>query len=214
MAPQATASTGGLPGLRKRRRRWLSPMVAALSIGEFNLSNLLVGFQNRTYPVVLLQAFYGATGFACAATVILLLLASLAASLCGAEMHAIGNPQVQARSLYEGSAMPVDSQIECDTVDESHQAQITVFAKLPKINIPTPVGNYNPDWAVLVVGEDGRERLYFVVETKGGLFSDALRPIEEGKIKCGKAHFTALAVGESPAEYVVERSVEGLLSRL
>lgn len=56
-------------------------MVAALSIGEFNLSNLLAGFQNRTYPVVLLQAFYGATGFACAATVILLMLASLSALL-------------------------------------------------------------------------------------------------------------------------------------
>lgn len=54
-------------------------IVAALSIGEFNLSNLLVGFQNRTYPIVLLQAFYGATGFACAATVVLLLLAGVAA---------------------------------------------------------------------------------------------------------------------------------------
>jgi len=54
-------------------------MVAAISIGEFGLSNLLTGFQNRTYPVVLLQAFYGATGFACAATVILLLLASASA---------------------------------------------------------------------------------------------------------------------------------------
>lgn len=54
-------------------------MVAAISIGEFGLSNLLSSFQNRTYPVVLLQAFYGSTGFACAATVILLLLASIAA---------------------------------------------------------------------------------------------------------------------------------------
>lgn len=54
-------------------------MVAALSVGEFQLSNLLVSFQNRTYPVVLLQAFYGATGFACAATVVLLLLAAAAA---------------------------------------------------------------------------------------------------------------------------------------
>lgn len=54
-------------------------MVAAISVGEFNLSNLLTGFQSRTYPVVLLQAFYGATGFACAATVILLLLASASA---------------------------------------------------------------------------------------------------------------------------------------
>jgi putative spermidine/putrescine transport system permease protein len=58
-------------------------VVAALSIGEFQLSNLVAGFLNRTYPVVLLQAFYGATGFACAATVVLLALA-LAASVTGA----------------------------------------------------------------------------------------------------------------------------------
>lgn len=56
-----------------------SILVAALSIGEFQLTNLIAGFLHRTYPIVLLQAFYGATGFACAATVILLLLALLAA---------------------------------------------------------------------------------------------------------------------------------------
>lgn len=55
-------------------------MVAALSIGEFQLSNLISGFLYRPYPVVLLQAFYGATGFACAATVILLVLALLASA--------------------------------------------------------------------------------------------------------------------------------------
>lgn len=54
-------------------------MVAALSIGEFQVSNLVSGFLSRPYPVVLLQAFYGATGFACAATVVLLALALLAA---------------------------------------------------------------------------------------------------------------------------------------
>lgn len=53
-------------------------MVAALSIGEFQLSNLIAGFLSRPYPVVLLQAFYGATGFACAATMVLLLLAMVA----------------------------------------------------------------------------------------------------------------------------------------
>jgi putative spermidine/putrescine transport system permease protein len=58
-------------------------IVTALSIGEFQFSNLISGFLNRTYPVVLLQAFYGATGFACAATVILLTLA-LTASVMGA----------------------------------------------------------------------------------------------------------------------------------
>jgi putative spermidine/putrescine transport system permease protein len=52
--------------------------VAALSIGEFQISNLISGFLSRTYPVTLLQAFYGATGFACAATVVLLVLATLA----------------------------------------------------------------------------------------------------------------------------------------
>lgn len=58
-------------------------IVTALSIGEFQFSNLISGFLNRTYPVVLLQAFYGATGFACAATVMLLTLA-LTASVLGA----------------------------------------------------------------------------------------------------------------------------------
>ena len=58
-------------------------IVVALSIGEFQFSNLVAGFLSRTYPVVLLQAFYGATGFACAATVILLALA-LVASVSGA----------------------------------------------------------------------------------------------------------------------------------
>lgn len=52
--------------------------VAALSIGEFQMSNLIAGFLSRPYPVVLLQAFYGATGFACAATVVLLMLATIA----------------------------------------------------------------------------------------------------------------------------------------
>ena len=56
-----------------------SIIVVALSIGEFQFSNLVAGFLNRTYPVVLLQAFYGATGFACAATVLLLFLAFMAA---------------------------------------------------------------------------------------------------------------------------------------
>lgn len=65
--------------------------VAALSIGEFQLSNLISGFLSRTYPVVLLQAFYGATGFACAATVVLLLLATLASLTSGLTAQFAGN---------------------------------------------------------------------------------------------------------------------------
>lgn len=71
-----------LPSLRQSILAGLI-IVAALSIGEFQFSNLIAGFLSRTYPVVLLQAFYGATGFACAATVILLALA-LVASVGGA----------------------------------------------------------------------------------------------------------------------------------
>jgi putative spermidine/putrescine transport system permease protein len=69
-------------------------IVAALSIGEFQFSNLVSGFLSRTYPVVLLQAFYGATGFACAATVVLLALA-LTASVTGA-LSARGTTRLSA----------------------------------------------------------------------------------------------------------------------
>jgi len=55
--------------------------VGALSIGEFQLSNLIAGFLNRTYPIVLLQSFYNASGFACSATVVLLLLSTVASLL-------------------------------------------------------------------------------------------------------------------------------------
>jgi putative spermidine/putrescine transport system permease protein len=75
-----------LPNLRQSLISGLV-MVAAISVGEFSLSNLLTSFQNRTYPVVLLQAFYGSTGFACAATVILLLLAGTAAFLSSVSLR-------------------------------------------------------------------------------------------------------------------------------
>ena len=70
--------------------------------------------------------------------------------------------------------------------------EVKVYAKLPGwFKIDTPLGSYNPDWAVLVE-MDEQERLYFVVETKGNLFSDALRPTEQAKIDCGREHFKAL----------------------
>lgn len=70
--------------------------------------------------------------------------------------------------------------------------EVKVYAKLPGwFKIDTPLGCYNPDWAVLVEN-DGQERLFFVVETKGSLFTDALRPAEQAKIDCGREHFKAL----------------------
>jgi type III restriction enzyme len=89
---------------------------------------------------------------------------------------------------------------------------VRVYAKLPGwFKVPTPLGSYNPDWAVLVE-KDGAERLYLVVETKGSLFMDDLRDRESAKIECGKAHFAALSVKEEPVGYRVARTVEDMLA--
>lgn len=91
---------------------------------------------------------------------------------------------------------------------------VKVYAKLPSwFKVPTPLGSYNPDWAVLVDSDDG-ERLYLVVETKGTTHTDELRPAEEDKIKCGRAHFEALAAGDSPARYKVATSLDELLAQV
>jgi type III restriction enzyme len=90
---------------------------------------------------------------------------------------------------------------------------VKVYAKLPGwFKIPTPLGTYNPDWAVLVE-KDGAELLYFVVETKSSLFTDDLRDKESAKIECGKAHFKALAVGENPAEFLTARNIDDLMAK-
>ena len=73
--------------------------------------------------------------------------------------------------------------------------EVKLFAKLPGwFKIKTPIGNYNPDWAILV-GEDGEEKMYLVVETKGTIEYLGNRPTESFKIQCGKEHFKALNNG-------------------
>ncbi len=77
--------------------------------------------------------------------------------------------------------------------------------------MPTPLGSYNPDWAVLIDSGEG-ERLYLVVETKGSLFAGDLRGTEGARIKCGKAHFDALGVAEPSARYEVARNLDDLFA--
>lgn len=90
---------------------------------------------------------------------------------------------------------------------------VKVFAKLPGwFRVPTPLGSYNPDWAILVE-EDGAERFYFVVETKGSLFSEDLRGKENAKIACGKAHFAALRHGNKPVQFVTASQLDDVLGR-
>lgn len=71
--------------------------------------------------------------------------------------------------------------------------EVVVYAKLPKgFHIPTPVGNYSPDWAIAF--EEGEAKyVYFVAETKGSMSSLDLRGIESGKIACAKKLFEQLS---------------------
>lgn len=91
---------------------------------------------------------------------------------------------------------------------------VKVYAKLPGwFKVPTPLGPYTPDWAVLVQS-DGAEHLYFVVETKGSLFADDLRDKEAAKITCGAAHFKALATDTNPARYVQATEFDDVLKHV
>lgn len=95
--------------------------------------------------------------------------------------------------------------------DLDKNSAVKLYAKLPSwFRVPTPLGDYIPDWAVLIE-KDGNERLYFVVETKGSMFGDALRATEAAKIECGKAHFKAIATRENPAKFVQATSLDEVL---
>ena len=89
---------------------------------------------------------------------------------------------------------------------------VRVFAKLPSwFKVSTPLGSYNPDWAVLVTTEAG-ERLYFVAETKGTLLMEDLRGAEAAKIECGKRHFATIARSDTEPMFTVARTVDDLLA--
>lgn len=78
--------------------------------------------------------------------------------------------------------------------------------------MPTPLSTDNPNWAVLV--EIGRaDRLYLVVETKSSLFDDDVRDRESAKVRCGEAHFDALALDQHPARFIKARNIDDLLKQ-
>ena len=117
------------------------------------------------------------------------------------------------KSVYE--SVVYDSETERAFGDglEKHPV-VKMYAKLPGwFTVPTPLGSYNPDWAVVVM-KDNDERLFFVVETKSSSNPDDLRNKEKDKIECAKEHFKALAQGAAPATYKVEVNVEGFLAKI
>ena len=92
------------------------------------------------------------------------------------------------KSIYTHTVC--DSLVERDFAKSFNESEnIKLFAKLPSwFKIDTPLGGYNPDWAVVV-----NESLYFVVESKGSEFLQDLRNRESGKIECAKRHFEIIA---------------------
>ena len=99
------------------------------------------------------------------------------------------------RSIYD--KVIFDSEIERKFVEGLEKLDfVKLYVKLPAFfKVPTPIGSYNPDWAIVVEPRDefgeptGEHMLYLVRETKGSTDLDDLRPDERRKIECGKQHF-------------------------
>lgn len=73
--------------------------------------------------------------------------------------------------------------------------EVVVYAKLPRgFSIPTPVGNYNPDWAI-AFQEGSVKHVYFIAETNGSMSSLELREIERSKIQCARKFSTKITSG-------------------
>lgn len=113
------------------------------------------------------------------------------------------------KSVFDHVVYDSDIELEFASAFERNE-DIKLYAKLPGwFKIDTPLGGYNPDWAVLIE-KDGKEKLYFVVETKSTLFSVERRPEENTKIKCGYAHFEALG---DEVNFTVSNSMDEFSSR-
>ncbi|SDQ23141.1 type III restriction enzyme [Paraburkholderia fungorum] len=117
------------------------------------------------------------------------------------------------RSIYEHVIYDSDTERKFAEALETNNG-VVLYAKLPSwFKVPTPLGPYNPDWAILF-DQDGTQRLYFVVETKSSLFTDDMRSKEDAKMECGKAHFAALGGTENPARYLVATSFGDVLKTM
>ena len=115
---------------------------------------------------------------------------------------------IQDYVFTDGSA---EKSIERRFVEDLDAAQeVCVYAKLPKgFHIPTPVGNYSPDWAIAFY-EGTVKHIFFVAETKGTMDSMNLRPIEQAKISCAKKLFNEIST--SNVKYHDVDSYQNLLN--
>lgn len=99
-----------------------------------------------------------------------------------------------------------DSDVEKRFVEDlDTSTEVVVYAKLPRgFLIPTPVGDYNPDWAISFK-DGGVKHIYFVAETKGSMSTMKLREIEKTKIECARKFFEEISqkISQDKVKYEV-----------
>ncbi|GHU26255.1 hypothetical protein AGMMS50256_03040 [Betaproteobacteria bacterium] len=105
--------------------------------------------------------------------------------------------QVQNKQKTDFDYVVYDSDVECEFAGLlDSREDIKLFMKLPaKFKVSTPVGSYNPDWAI-IKQENGEDRIYMIRETKSTQDDTKLRPSELAKIKSAKRHFEAIGVSD------------------
>lgn len=115
---------------------------------------------------------------------------------------------IQDYVFTDGTAEKSIERTFAENLDEAEE--VCVYAKLPKgFAIPTPVGNYSPDWAI-AFNEGTVKHIYFVAETKGTMESLNLRPIEQAKISCAKKLFNEMST--SKVRYAAVNDYQNLLN--
>lgn len=108
--------------------------------------------------------------------------------------------------------LKTDSKTERDFAKELESGEVLVYAKLPNdFKIPTPVGNYNPDWAI-VFDTDKFKYVYFIAETKGSMETMQLKDIEKRKINYAEKHFEAL--GHADIKYSMINTYQDLRDKV
>lgn len=106
------------------------------------------------------------------------------------QMYEVKNQQ---KSVFDYVVYDSDPELKFAELLDSRE-DIKMFVKLPdRFKVPTPVGDYNPDWAI-VKHEDGRDRVYMIRETKSTQQESLLRFTESAKIRAAKKHFEAIGI--------------------
>lgn len=119
------------------------------------------------------------------------------------------------KSVYE--YVVTDSKVERSFVEQLDVSdEVVVYSKLPRgFFIPTPVGDYNPDWAIAFRDDTTKiKHVYFVAETKGSMSTLQLKGVEEAKIECARKFFASLnaKADNDGVKYDVVDTYENLLA--